>query len=237
MEKELLPLNTRIKHRLRETVRMEQQEAMNRVMQLRRHQMREHWKELKRICNIQTKALVVPDTVLDNRGVEHESAEEVRQQWRAAWGKLAQHRADDPRYDSEFHDHIESEEHIEVDDEKIAAAMSLNSPITREEVRESIRRLHRGKAEGCDGISAEVLKEGGEGMVFSLHYLCSLVFKAAEVPMDWLRGVVVPLYKDGDRRVPLNYRPIILLSLVGKVFTGVLCARLTDWAEKRGSPM
>src|SRR6185437_9736110 len=27
---------------------------------------------------------------------------------------------------------------------------------------------------------------------------------------------------------------ITLLSLVGKVYTGVLCARLTDWAEKRG---
>jgi hypothetical protein len=68
----------------------------------------------------------------------------------------------------------------------------------------------------------------------SLHYLCTMAFTAAEVPMDWLRGVVVPLYKDGDRRAPLNYRPITLLSLVGKVYTGVLCARLTKWAEQQG---
>jgi len=234
MELELRPLNTRIKHHMRNQARVEQMQQMDRVLMLRRAQMREHWRELKRIGNLQEKALAVPDTVLDNLGVEQESAEEVRRQWREAWGKLAQHRSDDPRYDSEFHDHIESEEHIEREEEPTAAEVRLNDSITREEVRESIRRLHRGKAEGCDGISAEVLKEGGETMILCLHYLCSLVFKAAEVPMDWLRGVVVPLYKDGDRRVPLNYRPITLLSLVGKVYTGVLCARLTDWAEKRG---
>ena len=114
------------------------------------------------------------------------------------------------------------------------AEEQLNSNITEAEVRDSMRRLHRGKAAGCDGISAELLKEGGSGMVESVHYLCELVFARSEVPMDWLRGVVVPLHKDGDRRVPLNYRPITLLSLVGKVYTGVLCERLTKWSELRG---
>jgi hypothetical protein len=85
-----------------------------------------------------------------------------------------------------------------------------------EEVNDSVCRLYRGKAEGCDGTSAEVLTEGGSGMVAGFHCLCSLTFTATQVPLDWLRGVVLPLHKDGDRRDPLNYRPTTLLSLVGK---------------------
>jgi len=207
---------------------------MERVEQLRRGQVREHWRQLKRIGNMQANALAVPSAVLDPAGVEHSDAAEVRRQWQQAWAQLAEHRAEDRRYNTDFHSRMECDEHIEAEDEQKAGAEVLNNDITVEEVHDSLRRLHRGKAVGCDGISAEMLKEGGLAMVESLHYLCSMAFIAADVPMDWLRGVVVPLHKDGDRRAPLNYRPITLLSLVGKVYTGVLCERLTRWAEQRG---
>ena len=54
------------------------------------------------------------------------------------------------------------------------------------------------------------------------------------VPMAWLRGVVVPLHKDGSLQLPSNYRPITLLSIVGKVYTGVLQDRLLRWSESSG---
>ena len=110
----------------------------------------------------------------------------------------------------------------------------LNSDITLDEVAASIRRLQSGKAVGCDGISAEVLKHGGPMMSECLHRLVTLVFERGEVPADWLRGVVVPLHKDGDRREPLNYRPITLLSIAGKVYTSVLQKRLIAWCEAHG---
>jgi hypothetical protein len=43
------------------------------------------------------------------------------------------------------------------------------------------------------------------------------------------------MYKDkGDKRDPVNYRGISLLSTLSKVYTGVLARRLNDWIEKRG---
>ena len=46
------------------------------------------------------------------------------------------------------------------------------------------------------------------------------------MPLDWQTGVVVPLFKKGDRRVCSNYRGITLLSLPGKVYSGVLERRV-----------
>ncbi|KAK0156417.1 Craniofacial development protein 2 [Merluccius polli] len=52
------------------------------------------------------------------------------------------------------------------------------------------------------------------------------------VPLDWQTAVVVPLFKKGDRRVS-NYRGITLLSLPGKVYSGVLERRVRRIVEPR----
>ena len=56
--------------------------------------------------------------------------------------------------------------------------------------------------------------------------MCRAAWQLEEVPKEWMQGVIVPLYKDGDNRDPLNYRGITLLSIVGKVYNRVLGDRL-----------
>ena len=51
------------------------------------------------------------------------------------------------------------------------------------------------------------------------------------VPLDWQTRVVVPLFKKGDWRVCSNFRGITLLSLPGKVYSGVL-ERRVHWIVK-----
>ncbi len=51
------------------------------------------------------------------------------------------------------------------------------------------------------------------------------------MPLVWQTGVVVPLYKKGDRRVCSNYRGITLLSLPGKVYARVLERRIRPIVE------
>ncbi|TWW81825.1 hypothetical protein D4764_01G0016400 [Takifugu flavidus] len=48
-----------------------------------------------------------------------------------------------------------------------------------------------------------------------LTRLCNIAWTSGAVPLDWRTGVVVPLFKKGDRRVCPNYRGITLLSLPG----------------------
>src|SRR6185369_11132586 len=65
----------------------------------------------------------------------------------------------------------------------------------------------------------------------AVRVLCCVAWKNERVPNDWMQGVV-PLYKDGDERDPMNYRGITLLSIVGKVYNRVLGNRLMSFAER-----
>lgn len=46
-----------------------------------------------------------------------------------------------------------------------------------------------------------------------------LSWLSGTVPLDLQTGVLVPLFKKGDRRVCTNYQGITLLSLPGKVYS------------------
>ncbi|KAK3509655.1 hypothetical protein QTP70_008402 [Hemibagrus guttatus] len=66
-----------------------------------------------------------------------------------------------------------------------------------------------------------------------LTRLCNIAWQSGTVPLDWVTGVVVPLFKKGDRRVCSNYRGITLLSLPGKVYSRVLERRVRPLVEPR----
>ena len=52
------------------------------------------------------------------------------------------------------------------------------------------------------------------------------------VPPQWREGLIVNLFKKGDKEDPGNYRGITLLSVVGKVFYKVLNDRLVKHLDK-----
>ncbi|KAI3362912.1 hypothetical protein L3Q82_011508, partial [Scortum barcoo] len=84
-------------------------------------------------------------------------------------------------------------------------------------VTEVVRKLLGGKAPGVDEIRPEYLKSLDVVGLSWLTRLCNIAWRLGTVPLEWQTGVVVPLFKKGDRRVCSNYRGITLLSLPGKV--------------------
>ena len=63
--------------------------------------------------------------------------------------------------------------------------------------------------------------------------LFNVVFDTSIIPESWLKGNILPIYKNkGDIQQPENYRPITLLSCVGKLFTSIINNRLTNNADR-----
>ena len=60
----------------------------------------------------------------------------------------------------------------------------------------------------------------------------SVIWHEEIVPPQWREGLIVNLYKKGDKEDPGNYRGITLLSVVGKVFCKILDDRLVQHLDE-----
>ncbi len=109
--------------------------------------------------------------------------------------------------------------------------VDLNSDITPEEVGMAIQKMPCKKAPGLDGLCIELFKETMEITVPLLTVLFNVIWHTGHFPQKWSHALLLPLYKKGSVSDPNNYRGISLLSVVSKIFTKILCTRLTEWAE------
>ena len=101
-----------------------------------------------------------------------------------------------------------------------------------EEIRTALKLMKNGRAPGADGISAELLKLGGDTVVRWLLHLATVVWEEERVPEDWVKQLTIPLHKKGSMQDCDNYRGIALLSVPGKVFCRVIQRRLAKRAEQ-----
>ena len=72
-------------------------------------------------------------------------------------------------------------------------------------------------------------------MVDLLEQLFSVIWQEEVVPRQWRDGLIVNIFKKGNREDPDNYRGITLLSVVGKVFSKILNNRLVQCLDKEGA--
>ncbi|KAI3364865.1 hypothetical protein L3Q82_001049 [Scortum barcoo] len=102
-------------------------------------------------------------------------------------------------------------------EEAEAGDSEVDSSITQAKVTEVVCKLLGGKALWVDERSTLSTFKSLDVVGLSwLTCLCIIAWRSGTVPLEWQTGVVVPLFKGGDRRVCSNYRGITLLSLPGK---------------------
>eukprot|EP00795_Rhopilema_esculentum_P010287 gene10287-18985_t len=119
-------------------------------------------------------------------------------------------------------------ENGEVDD--VAMPKPLNTLITAAEVEAAITKLKNGKASGPDDIPAENLKTLKHQVTEELVVIMNSHFETgAEVDIG--DGMLVPLRKPGKSNEAANFRPVILLDTVRKVFANVVLARIKPKVE------
>ena len=85
--------------------------------------------------------------------------------------------------------------------------------ISKEEVRENMKRMKNGKAVGPDDIPVEVWKCLGESALEFLTKLYNRTMESESMPEEWRDSVLIPIFKNkGDVQTCSNYRGIKLIS-------------------------
>lgn len=105
--------------------------------------------------------------------------------------------------------------------------------VSEHEIREVIKKLPSKKAKGGDGVPNELIKLAESHLTPVLQKVFTNCLKRGYFPKTWRTATTAILRKSDkdDYSEAGAYRPIALLSCLGKVFKTMLARRLTYWAE------
>ena len=104
-------------------------------------------------------------------------------------------------------------------------AMSLE--LTIEELNDAILKLKTKKAPGKDGIFNEMIKHLGPAARKKLLELYNQSLNAGSFPTAWKEAIIIPIPKKSkDPKEKDSYRPISLLSCLGKTMERIINKRL-----------
>lgn len=111
----------------------------------------------------------------------------------------------------------------------------FNRPFSLEELNNALDNAD-GKATGIDDISYDMLRHLPVETKITLLETCNKEWKAGNLPTDsWKTGIVIPIPKDESNPHDINnYRPITLLSCLGKIVDRMVSTRLITTLEEDG---
>lgn len=104
-------------------------------------------------------------------------------------------------------------------------------PPTKREIKRAVLKLKNHKAPGPDNINAELWKANPDTTAEILHALFLDIWEKEKVPDDWQEGIIIKLFKKGNKADCNNYRGITLLNVASKIFSLTLLERLQDALE------
>lgn len=91
-----------------------------------------------------------------------------------------------------------------------------NIIISVQDVKDNLQILNTNKATGPDNLNPMLLKQASSELAYPLTKLFNLSLQSSTVPNQWKIANVTPVYKKGSANTVSNYRPISLLSVLGK---------------------
>ena len=88
--------------------------------------------------------------------------------------------------------------------------------VSDQEIMDVLQSLDVSKSCGPDLINSRLLKEGAQHLQIPLKHLFNFSLNQCEFPAAWKRANLTPIHKKNEKILPNNYRPVSLLSNVGK---------------------
>ena len=94
-----------------------------------------------------------------------------------------------------------------------------NLSINKNDVSIIIRNLDPNKSHGWNNLSVRMIKLFGDALIFPLKCIFERAHQEDKYPDCWEKAFVVPVHqKKGSKSLIKNYRPVSLLSSLGKIF-------------------
>merc|ERR1712074_60201 len=91
-----------------------------------------------------------------------------------------------------------------------------------------MKNINPNKAAEPDGIPGQLLKICAEELAPVFTTLFQAPINQGNVPEDWKKANIMPLFKKGDKTNPENYRPVSLTSISCKLLEHIIHSSVMD---------
>ncbi|GFY23454.1 probable RNA-directed DNA polymerase from transposon BS [Trichonephila clavipes] len=110
---------------------------------------------------------------------------------------------------------------------------SFIEPALPDEIIHYIKHVNAKKAPGKDSITNRMLKNFPIKLILILTILINKILKFNFFPDNWKEAIIFPINKPGkDPHLACSYRPISLLSTIGKLTESIILHRLKNFINE-----
>lgn len=106
--------------------------------------------------------------------------------------------------------------------------------ITSSGVQTLLENLNPNKSMGPDELHPRVLKHLAAEIAPSLTVIYNKSLQTGEVPQDWRKANIAPIFKKGERYIAANYRPISLTCVASKIMEHIVTRHIVNHLERNG---
>ena len=98
--------------------------------------------------------------------------------------------------------------------------------ITTEGIEKLLLKINTSKAIGPDQIPNQILKIAAQEIAPVLRFIFQQSLDTGDLPLDWRKANISPIYKKGSKTVPANYRPVSLTSNCCKLLEHIIDSQI-----------
>ena len=103
----------------------------------------------------------------------------------------------------------------------------------QDHARDHLNNLDAHKSVGLDGMHPRVLRELAHVIAEPLSSIFVRSWRTGEVPKEWRKASVTPVFKKCKKEDPGNYRPVSLTSIPGKMMEQLILQVITKQVEEK----
>ena len=109
--------------------------------------------------------------------------------------------------------------------------VGCNDELNCEEISDIVMRSKSSSACGLDKLPYSVLKY--PIIIETLRQLFKLILNSSIIPTVWRKAIICSVQKDpsSDKRLPMNYHGVSLLSCISKLNSSLLNKRIMSYLE------
>lgn len=180
------------------------------------------WKHLNFLLTSKSKDNIssIPNLFVNNKIIEDQQliCEEMNYHFTSIGPKLSAQILDKNRMEEEL-----NSKSIFLDENEIID----------QDIKEIIDNLDINKASGYDNITVKIIKTVKIQLVPIIKYLVKLSLRTSKFPEKMKYAKVSPIFKNGDKSNPNNYRPISVLPVLSKILEKIINKKLSYFLENK----